>query len=116
VPVAFYVQKNALEYNAMKWFKHDLFRWFGCGFVFGFLASVIYLVVEGPPIILLHYDFFEIMLYPAIASGWWFFEHVYSQTEFAAEAFGCAVNGVVYGLLLLIVGFLVRKLRNRTHR
>jgi len=100
----------------MKLVKTYLFRWFGGGFGFGFLASVAYLLIEGPPIFLLHYDFFEIMLYPGIESGWWFFEHVYSQTEVAAEAFGCAVNGLVYGLLLLIVGVLVSKLRKRTGR
>jgi hypothetical protein len=116
VPVAFYIQKNALEYNGMKWFKNCLFWWFVGGFGFGFLASVIYLLVEGPPIFILHYDFFEIMLYPGIESGWWFFEHVYSRTEFAAEAFGCGVNGLTYGVILFIVGLLVRKLRKRVQK
>lgn len=100
----------------MKLLKDYLFRWFLGGFGFGFLTSVIYLLIEGPPVFLLHYGFFEIIGYPGIALGFWFYEHVYDQGYVAAEAFGCVVNGLAYGVLLAIVGFLFRKFRKRTHR
>lgn len=98
----------------MKLFSNTLFRWFLGGFGFGFLASVIYLWVEGPPIFISYDNVLEIMGYPGIELGTWFYFHVYDQGYFAAEVFGCVVNGLTYGLGLLIVGFLFRKFRKRS--
>ncbi|MHC5143581.1 MAG: hypothetical protein ACYSOY_08345, partial [Planctomycetota bacterium] len=95
----------------MKLFSNFYFRWFAAGFAFGFLYSVIYLLIEGPPFLSVP-QWVEITGYPGITLGWWFYEEVHSS-ELPAEAFGSVVNGLSYGLLFLIPGFLIRKIRRR---
>ena len=95
----------------MKLFSNFYFRWFAAGFAFGFLYSVIYLLIEGPPFLFVPL-WVEITGYPGITLGYWFYEQV-QNSELLAEAFGSVVNGISYGLLFLLPGFLIKKFRKR---
>lgn len=94
----------------MKLFSNYFFRWFIAGFTFGLLASVIYLWIEGPPFLFVP-EWVQIAGFPGIASGWWFYEHIYNGNNFRAEVFGCVINGLSYGVVFLVLGTLIRKFR-----
>jgi len=92
----------------MKLSGNILFKWFTVGFAFAFLFSLVYLLIEGPPFLFVPL-WVQIAGYPGIELGWWFYEHLYSGHDIPAEAVGCVVNGLSYGVLFLLVGLLVRK-------
>ena len=91
----------------MQLFSNFYFRWFAAGFAFGLLGSVIYLLIEGTPIF--YPQWVGIMGFPGIAAGQWHYHHFGSFQK--SEAVGSVVNGLSYGILFLLPGFLIRKFR-----
>jgi hypothetical protein len=94
----------------MKLLSKVYFRWFIAGFAFGFLLSVIYLIIEGPPFLFVPM-WAQIAGYPGIQLGWWFYDHLYNHHNFPAEAFGCVINGFAYGILFLLSSLLIQMIR-----
>ena len=83
----------------------NIVLWFMAGFAFGFLGSVAYLLVEGPP--LFYPEWASIMGYPGITVGEWAYYGLH-VSEFMAEALGCLINGLSYGFVLLLPGIFVQ--------
>ena len=92
----------------MKLFSNYFFRWFIVGFAFGLLASVSYLLIEGPMSVF--YPMWARLLgYPGVVVGEWHYHHFGSFQR--SEIFGCLTIGISYGLIFLAIGILVRKFR-----